>query len=383
MYTFNNNIECGDIILVRGAAKTSTMIAKMTSGHFSHAMVYIGNGRFLEAITKVGVQVTSHARITFKDENNVVVLRCIFDDLETKILLKDYIKNNYSAYQGRAYSYIGAVKSITNEKIDRTKGSYFCSHLVASLYSDAGINLLDLPPHKIKPNDLLDSELLVDVTTDVLGLLSEEVLDRMRKKGNSLICIDDKNGNTLSQDALNHQLLLKNIKKYFIRVRLLQPSTCSEILDVLTDPKNSHCSSLLDHRISREYKAIKINEFLRDSSNNSDFDIDIINFKYEVDSYGYDHSRDMYTEYNYQLVQFRLKNLDLKQQLDLMHEIDCKFNFKYTKLKVEYYGLILKMSQDILDYLQNACEYIECKFSDRQRELQEIKLRVVDQAMNC
>lgn len=381
MYTFNNAIENGDIILVRGAAKHSAIIAKMTNGHFSHAMVYLGNGRFLEAITKSGVQVTSHARISVKDKKNVVVLRCNFDDLETKKQVHEYIAQNYASYQGRAYSYIGAVKSITKEQVDRTEGSYFCSHLVASLYSDAGFPLLKISPHKVKPNDLLESKLLVDVTTEVLGAYSEEALKRMERMSDSLDCIDD-GGTTLSKDALSHQTLLKNTKKYFTRVGLPQPPKCSDFFDVLTDPRNAHCSSKLDYQISREYKKLKINSYLKNALNEPDFYVDMDNLKNEIDNYGYDYAKDTYNGYNHQLTQFILKHKDMKQQFNFVSEIHSKFNLKYTKLKVEYYELILQMSQDIIDYLLDACKYIEDTFSNKQQELQDLKLRVVAQTLN-
>ncbi|TWD41017.1 permuted papain-like amidase YaeF/Yiix C92 family enzyme [Vibrio crassostreae] len=382
MYTFNNAIENGDIILVRGAAKHSAIIAKMTNGHFSHAMVYLGNGRFLEAITKSGVQVTSHVRISVRDKKNVVVLRCNFDDLETKRKVHGYIAQNYASYQGRAYSYIGAAKSITKDKVDRTAGSYFCSHLVASLYSDAGVPLLKLSPHKVKPNDLLESKLLVDVTTEVLGTYSEETLKRMERMNDSLDCIDDSGTTTLSKDALSHQTLLKNTKKYFTRVGLPQPAKCSDFFDVLTDPRNARCSSKLDHQICREYKKLKINSHLKDALNEPDFYIDMDNLKNEINDYGYDYAKDTYNGYNHQLTQFILKHKDIKQQSYLVTEIHSKFNLKYTKLKVEYYELILQMSQDIIDYLLDACKYIEDAFSDKQHELQDLKLRIVAQTLN-
>lgn len=131
MYTLNSNLRVGDIILVRGAAKHSKMIAKLTNGNFSHAMIALENDIFLEAITGSGVQTTSILRVSFKDKANVIVLRCIFPDEMTKNSVLSYITQNYAVYQGRKYSYKGAVESIKKSGDDSTKGGYFCSHLVA------------------------------------------------------------------------------------------------------------------------------------------------------------------------------------------------------------------------------------------------------------
>jgi hypothetical protein len=134
MYTFNSNICVWDIVLVRGAAKHSKLIAKLTSGHFSHAMIALENDIFLEAITGSGVQTTSMLRLSFKDKANVVVLRCIFPDEQKKTDCLAYITKHYAGYQGRKYSYKGAVESIMVSGNDHTNGGGLLSSYRCHLY---------------------------------------------------------------------------------------------------------------------------------------------------------------------------------------------------------------------------------------------------------
>ena len=79
MYNINTNIKVGDIVLVRGAAKISKIIAKVTRGHFSHACLIVNEGVAIEAVG-CGVIYSSLVRFAFKDLANVRIMRPKFND---------------------------------------------------------------------------------------------------------------------------------------------------------------------------------------------------------------------------------------------------------------------------------------------------------------
>lgn len=376
MYLFNTNLRVGDIVLVRGAAKHSKTIAMMTKGHFSHAMLVLENGIFLEAITGSGVQTTSQLRVSFADLSNVVVLRYDFPDEQTESSVLSYITKNFSGYQGKKYSYKGALESIRKSGGDNTSGGYFCSHLVASMYADSGFALLDKPAHKVTPNDLLHSKVLVDVTEEVISPFSDVTIERIKSKGEEINCIDA-GGNTLSLDALNHSKLLKNTAKYFTRNGLPAPHSCSEFPGILTDSMNAHFASELDYQISKQYKKIGINKYIASGSDGVDFKSDLRTLMSEIDRFGYDHAHDAYTDYNYALLTISVKRNNMSSNHGYYHAFCNEWEFKYFSLKLEYYSLILKAIDGTIEGLLYLMKGIEDRFPDRFDELQETKAMIV------
>jgi hypothetical protein len=376
MYTFNSNLRVGDIILVRGAAKHSKMIAKLTDGHFSHAMIALENEIFLEAITGSGVQTTSMLRVSFKDKANVIVLRCIFPDEKTETNALRYITQNYAAYQGRKYSFKGAAESIKKNGDDSTKGGYFCSHLVASIYTDAGFPLLDKPTHKVTPNDLVITDVLEDITDHVISCYSDITLQRVKEKGKTINCIDA-GGDTLSKDAKNHRELLKQTAKYFTRNNLKSPNRCGEFLDILTDPQNTHIAKDLDYQISKKYKKIGINEYLKSQMEGTDFESDRLTVISEIEQFGYDHAHNIYSSYNYLLITSFVKLLNAKFHLEHFQLFYDKWKFKYFFQKIEYHNLTAQSLSGIMEHYIDAIKYIEDKFPDCRDDLQETKKAIM------
>ncbi|MDW1764928.1 hypothetical protein R7E79_21570 [Vibrio sp. Vb2135] len=381
MYTFNTNLRIGDIILVRGAAKHSKIIAKMTHGHFSHAMIALENDILLEAITGSGVQTTSMLRVSFSDKANVVVLRCLFPNAQTETNSLSYITKNFADYQGRKYSYKGAAGAIKESGGDNTNGGYFCSHLVAAIYSDAGYPLLKKPAYKITPNELLSSDVLEDVTDKVIAPYSGITLQRMEGKGNAINCIDA-GGNTLSGDAKNHNQLLKDSAKYFTRNGLKPPLRCGDFPDILTDPMNRHFAKKLDYQISKAYKKIGINEFIRSEVNHSDFEEDHKTLISEIDQFGYEHAHDVYSSYNYLLITSCVKFLQLKTNLEYFQLFYDKWKFNYFSLKLEYISLTIEAISGVMEYYLDAIKCIEDIYPNKFEDLQETKMHVVQYVIN-
>ena len=381
MYLFNSDLRVGDIILVRGAAKHSKIIAQLTSGHFSHAMIALENDIFLEAITGSGVQTTSALRVSFKDKANVVVLRCIFPNKLTEANTLQYITNHFAEYQGRKYSYKGAVTSLKEAGGDKTNGEYFCSHLIAAIYEDAGFPLLNKPVYKITPNELLSSEILQEITDQVLSPYSEIALLRIKNKNRQINCIDG-GGDTLSTDAKNHQKLLKDTAKYFTRNGLPKPQRCGQFPDILTDPQNESFSQKLDYQISKKYKMLSINKYIESEMSHSDFELDISSLAYEIDQFGYDHAQDIYRSYSYLLITNSIKYLDMCSNINHFQLFYDKWKFKYFALKVEYYTLIAKGISDMMEYYLDAIKSIEDKFPSCFDDLQKIKKSAITHAIS-
>jgi hypothetical protein len=376
MYFFNSNLRVGDIILVRGAAKHSKIIAKLTNGHFSHAMIALENGIFLEAITGSGVQTTSSLRVSFKDKANVVVLRCIFPNKLTETNSLEYITTHFARYQGRNYSYKGAVASVKEAGGDITKGSYFCSHLIAAIYTDAGFPLLNKPVYKITPNELLNSEVLEEVTDQVISPYSDIALRRVKNNKGKINCIDG-GGSTLSTDAKNHQKLLKDTAKYFTRNGLTTPQKCDQFLDILTDPQNHSFSQKLDYQITKKYKKLNVNKYIRSEMSGHDFELDMSTLTSEIDQFGYDYAQDTYGSYSYLLITSSIKYLNACSNINNFQLFYDEWQFKYFALKVEYYTLIATGISDIMEYYLDEIKSIEDKFPNCFDELQEIKKLVV------
>ncbi|TOD75392.1 hypothetical protein, partial [Vibrio parahaemolyticus] len=69
-----SKLQLGDVILTMGEGKSSKLIAKVTGGDFSHAMIYVGNS-LVHAIPEGGVYSKNPQRLLFKNANQVKVLR--------------------------------------------------------------------------------------------------------------------------------------------------------------------------------------------------------------------------------------------------------------------------------------------------------------------
>lgn len=381
MYSFNSNLKVGDIILMRGTAKHSKIIAKVTKGHYSHAMIALENGVFLEAITGSGVQKTSLLRVSFKDKSDFIVLRCIFpNELITSTTLS-YISKNHLKYQGYKYSITGAIFSVIPLGKNKNPKGFFCSHLVASMYKDAGILLLDKAAHKITPNDLINSPLLEDITEQVVFEYSETTLNRIKNNGQTINLIDA-GGNTLSIDARNHQLFLKKIAKYFQVKGLKAPNRSGEIPEILTTPNNKNISNFLDKKISKIYKEVGIIEYVKNNTSNFDFKSDTNTLLSEIETLGYNHAIEIYKNYNYLLTTGLIKKISMTTSHNAYQVFYQEWGFEYFSLLVEYYSILLNSHEQILGHYIDMITRIEKDFSNKSEYLKQLKISIILQVID-
>jgi uncharacterized protein YycO len=167
----------GDIIFSTERAPESFAIRKVTQSPYSHAAIYLGHSRYAEAVG-LGVRVRA-VSTTLKEQIKVIRLKADAAPDAAALAAKAAESINY--YLHSPYWTQGAILSIfRNAKVDERR-SLFCSHLIARVYADAGLDVIDgREPFKITPGDLAESSKFDDVSKQVLepaSVLAAWVLD--------------------------------------------------------------------------------------------------------------------------------------------------------------------------------------------------------------
>ena len=157
-----SSLQPGDIIATSAKTFVSNAIQQYTESFYSHSMMYIGDGKVVEAIKRDGVverplekalEGVSHATVfRHKDMN----------PLSAKIAVDEIMK--YSEL-GVKYDTLGAIVADSYflcGKIDSDE-NFFCSELVADILLKAGTPIIDKEPSCIIPGDLRWAELRGDV----------------------------------------------------------------------------------------------------------------------------------------------------------------------------------------------------------------------------
>jgi len=161
-------IRPGDILLSTDrTAKASNLIRKATRSPYSHAAICCNPPEFLEAIG-TGVSRLNVTRLFVQDKSYVAIMR----------LKADFQRNAETAlnaaraagfYLGNDYWKSGALSSLFSMTPARKRNAVFCSHLVATAYEEAGVELVqDTSSEKITPALIAASPILENVTDSVL-----------------------------------------------------------------------------------------------------------------------------------------------------------------------------------------------------------------------
>lgn len=161
-------LRAGDIILTRhregaaGAVKSSTAIAQVTGGSFSHALICTSPPTLIEALPDGGVVTVSLGRSFAHDRASVRVLRYRNADVAADAASHAQLE------LGRGYSMAKALLSVSAVDAPASDRGVFCSALVAQAFSDAGApEFKAVPPHRTTPATLERLEGLHDVTDQV------------------------------------------------------------------------------------------------------------------------------------------------------------------------------------------------------------------------
>lgn len=185
----------GDVILEAGATWAGRGIRLIEWGKFSHALLWLGDGNFIEAVA-AGARVISFKRVIIEDRDRWAVLR----------LVDDPNAGPGAADQARrlahlSYDFRGAIGTKLGllQREDRT--SLFCSQLVAAAYDKAGHSLAERhTPNQVTPKVLHSGSRLklVAHTFVEIGEYDVRQPDREAAYSNSLTWLDQ----VISQDAV-------------------------------------------------------------------------------------------------------------------------------------------------------------------------------------
>jgi hypothetical protein len=265
MYGLTGYIDIGDIILIRGNAKHSKAISVFTKGHFSHACLVVGKSIVVEALGGSGVQITSMVKFIIKDKENIAVLRPKFKDDAQANIVKGYIEEIAKRHQSREYNLIDAIKSVLNRENPTHQDKFFCSHLVASICSEAGFPLTTKKDHNVTPNDFIRSGFLTNITEKAVELVPKHIQEGIIKSGKNVLI--DYGCETTSSTALAFRDLIDKTKPIFLEYGLTPPSKFDDIILALTDQANACISLEMDDKITAVYDSIEvINQILKDNS---------------------------------------------------------------------------------------------------------------------
>lgn len=347
MYCLNTFIQPGDVILVRGAAKVSKLISFATKGHFSHTCVVISKTRAIEAIFD-GVQTTNLSRFILENKNNIKVLRPKFETDAQKLSVQKYLEDFAYGHQGKGYNIVDAEKSVFELRFKINEKNLFCSQLVAMLFKQAGFPLFTKLEHNVNPNDYTRSNKLSDITADAISVIPEYITRRASVNGQEISVIDCDSG--ASTDSLPSKLLREFVEEsglIFQQYSLPRPNMSYDIIDQLTDPKNSDISLELDKKLSDLYKSKSINDTMysickRDTPRDIDF------YKNEYRDYGTEFAREEYSLRLQVAPEIRKRVEEYTIYKDIFVKVHQKYGFEYALQQMVYYEIVINAAIFVL-----------------------------------
>lgn len=138
-------LEKGDIILSTTADAVSKIVKYATNSKYSHARVYIGGGKVIEAIDP---KVRREKIITVMEEDlYTAVYRYPGLTLMQKIKIVHYasqqLEKEYDLSGALGSSRVGmiAAPALTITNLIDSESDFYCSELVAFAYKNAGVRL--------------------------------------------------------------------------------------------------------------------------------------------------------------------------------------------------------------------------------------------------
>ena len=168
----SNCLRIGDIILTSDRTLLSKGIRKVTSGSFSHAMLYVADHSYIHSDGD-GVHSGNTQRRLFMAMGDAAVLRLRNPDTSTLERACIYARTQV----GKQYSKTEAVRSRTfREATEQSEYSnrQFCSRLVAQAYAYAGVTLVHNTDY-CYPSDLGNSQHLEAVATPLRQATAAEI----------------------------------------------------------------------------------------------------------------------------------------------------------------------------------------------------------------
>ena len=148
------NLQPADIILVHGDSYISKIIQTISKSHWNHAIMYLGNEKFIESDWN-GVVIGDLEKLTARD---IRILRYKNLPINEAINIATYTKQ----FEGKKYDFwglaeLGLMYIIGKRGISRDIGSknkFICSELVSLPYQIFGYTIIDkLDYDEITPGD--------------------------------------------------------------------------------------------------------------------------------------------------------------------------------------------------------------------------------------
>lgn len=271
MYSVTNGLQVGDIILLRGGAKHSAVIAAATGGHFSHVCLVVDHSQVVEAVSSGGVQFTSCLRVVVQSLSNIAVLRPTFLDEESLREAQSRILDLAMGHQSRGYSLLGATQALKKGGKQVEQGKFFCSQLVANIYRSIGYPLFDRPDHKVTPNDYIRSEKFNNVTSQAVSKIPEYFLSRISSYGNTLVPLDG-DGTSASDTAIVFEEFLKKARRTFRAHHLPIPERLIDVIEIITRPESKSLRAKVDSKLVKAFDEVDVVGRLRQAKGPADVD---------------------------------------------------------------------------------------------------------------
>lgn len=177
-----SHIQAADILVTNSASTQSFAIRSGTCTQFSHAIMALGNGMCIEALSSGVRKVRLHQALSTATQASLYRYKGITAYYAQKVV------NAVLQHEGKAYDFRGAVRSAissgcsnvkralpatilieVHDELSKSKqehdSTFFCSELIARAFEDAGLHLTKHPAHALSPGGLVKSEHLKFVKT--------------------------------------------------------------------------------------------------------------------------------------------------------------------------------------------------------------------------
>jgi hypothetical protein len=234
----------GDVLLETGATVFGAVIRKVDGGAYSHALMWLGNTDFIEAVA-AGARVISFARVLVADPERWLLLR--HPDRALALAAASEARN----LAHKKYSLPKALATKLPIAPASSPTSLFCSQLVAEAYARTGEALVNgKPAGKVTPNDLFRASSLHNLGIPPMVEVRLEaddtsLLDRDRAYRESLPAIERR----ISQHAFAAvRRLARDLKP--------APGNLAELLQAVADSADDHselAAALLEALEERGY----------------------------------------------------------------------------------------------------------------------------------
>ena len=153
-------LQVGDVILSTTSDPVSWAVRTGTNSRFSHARLYIGNGKIIEAIEPQVrkqdlTEIMQHDLYTavYRADNVTQSQKKIMVSYAQKQLKKEYDLSGAMGTVGFPFNYAGIDNLIDSES------DFYCSELVAFAYKRAGLKLA-IMPSQVTPKYLANNQQL-------------------------------------------------------------------------------------------------------------------------------------------------------------------------------------------------------------------------------